>query len=78
MSQTEDFFRGRLDQRIDLRLPLAVLSSHMPWQEIEASLAGQLTRKVRAGKRLQDIDLFGEVSWVSGAGVSTAGLTCPR
>ena len=28
---------------------------------------------MRAGKRLQDIDLFGEVSWVSGAGASNAG-----
>lgn len=36
---TEDFFRNRLDQMIDLRHPLAVLASRMPWQEIEASLA---------------------------------------
>lgn len=39
MSMTEDFFRDRLDQLIDLRHPLAVLVSRMPWQEIEASLA---------------------------------------
>jgi len=32
---TEDFFRLRLDQMIDLRHPLAVLASHMPWQQIE-------------------------------------------
>ena len=46
-SQTEDFFRGRLDQMIDLRHPLAVLSTHMLWQEIEASLAGVIARKVK-------------------------------
>ena len=57
-SQTEDFFRGRLDQMIDLRHPLAVLSTHMPWQEIEASLAGLIARKVKAGRKVEDIDLF--------------------
>lgn len=34
---TDDFFRNRLDQMIDLRHPLAVLANRMPWQEIEAS-----------------------------------------
>jgi hypothetical protein len=28
------FSRGRIDQVIDLRHPLAVLGSRMPWQEI--------------------------------------------
>lgn len=28
---TDDFFRARLDQMIDLRHPLAVLASRMPW-----------------------------------------------
>ncbi len=50
MSDTADFFRGRIDQMIDLRHPLAVLGSRMPWQEIEASLAGQFARRVREGK----------------------------
>ena len=36
---TDDFFRNRLDQMIDLRHPLAVIANRMPWQEIEASLA---------------------------------------
>ncbi len=36
---TDDFFRNRLDQLIDLRYQLAVLANRMPWQEIEASLA---------------------------------------
>jgi len=30
-SQIKNFFRGRLDQMIDLRHPLAVLSTNMPW-----------------------------------------------
>jgi hypothetical protein len=33
MSITADFFRNRLDQMIDLRHPLAVLSNRMPWQQ---------------------------------------------
>ena len=73
MNQTEDFFRSRLDQMIDLRHPLAVLSSHMPWQEIEASLAHRFARQVRAGKKLEDVDLFGSNSTVVGGGVSRAG-----
>jgi hypothetical protein len=32
---TDDFFRLRIDHMIDLRHPLAVLASRMPWQEIE-------------------------------------------
>ena len=39
---TADFFRNRLDQMIDLRHPLAVLSDGVPWQELEASLAHRL------------------------------------
>jgi len=38
MCDTTDFFRSYLDQRIDLRHPLAVLPSRMPWQELEASV----------------------------------------
>ena len=40
---TEDFFRARLDHMIDLRHPLAVLSSRMPWQQIatDSSAAGR-------------------------------------
>jgi IS5 family transposase len=47
MSDTADFFRGRIDQMIDLRHPLAVLGARMPWQEIEAGLAQQFARRVR-------------------------------
>jgi IS5 family transposase len=57
---TEDFFRLRLDHMIDLRHSLAVLSSRMPWQQIESSVAHLFSGKVRAGKKLSGIDLFGE------------------
>jgi IS5 family transposase len=57
---TEDFFRLRLDHMIDLRHSLAVLSSRMPWQQIEASVSHIFSGKVRSGKKLSGIDLFGE------------------
>lgn len=46
---TEDFFRLRLDHMIDLRHPLAVLASRLPWQEIEARVAQVFARKARVG-----------------------------
>lgn len=57
---TEDFFSARLDHMIDLRHPLAVLASRMPWQQIEASVSHLLSRKGRSGTALPDLDLFGE------------------
>lgn len=57
---TDDFFRSRIDQIIDLRHPLAVLSSRMPWQDIEARVAHLFVRKARAGVAMPDLDLFGE------------------
>jgi len=69
----DDFFRSRIDQMIDLRHPLVVLASHMPWQEIEASLAHHFARKVRAGKVVEVEDLFGTHTAVVGGGVSNAG-----
>ena len=70
---TDDFFRNRLDQMIDLRHPLAVLANRMPWQEIEASLAQRWARQVKAGKKIEDLDLFGPLSGVASGGVSNAG-----
>lgn len=57
---TDDFFRSRIDHMIDLRHPLAVLASRMPWQEIEARVAQVFSRKGRAGVVMPDLDLFGE------------------
>src|SRR5690606_30988425 len=57
---TDDFFRDRIDQMIDLRHPLAVLASRMPWQEIEAAVAHRFVRKAHEGVAMPDLDLFGE------------------
>ena len=50
---TTDFFRARLDAMIDLRHPLAVLASRLPWTQIEANLAPVFAHADRAG-RLDD------------------------
>ena len=57
---TDDFFRSRIDHMIDLRHPLAVLASRMPWQQIEASVAHLFSRRAHTGESLPDLDLFGE------------------
>ena len=57
---TDDFFCARLDHMIDLRHPLAVLASRMPWQRIEASVAHLFSRKAHTGQSMPDLDLFGE------------------
>ena len=69
----DDLFLSRIDQMMDLRHPLAVLASHMPWQEIEASLAKQLAREVKKGRSIQEVGLFGSQTVVLGAGLSNAG-----
>ncbi len=70
---TDDFFRSRIDQMIDLRHPLAVLAHRMPWAQIEAALAPALAHKDRSGTLVDDVDLFGPSAQVVGAGVSAAG-----
>lgn len=46
---TDDFFRAQLDQLIDLRHTLAVLSTRMPGSEIDVSLAPLFARRAHAG-----------------------------
>ena len=70
---TDDFFRARLDQMIDLRHPLAVLAGRLPWVRIEAALAPAFARKNRSGQVLPGSDLFGTTLEIAGAGVSAAG-----
>ena len=70
---TDDFFRARLDSMIDMRHPLAVLTTRMPWAEIEAALAPLLAHKDRDGRLVQDADLFGPTAQLAGAGLSNAG-----
>lgn len=70
---TDDFFRARLDQMIDLRHPLAVLASRMPWADIEAALAPVFAHRDRKGRTVEGADLFGPTLAVAGGGVSNAG-----
>lgn len=70
---TEDFFRSRLDQMIDLRHPLAALAGRLPWAHIETVLAPSFERKSRLGKKAEIHDLFGPTLAIGGAGISAAG-----
>src|SRR6218665_1044017 len=72
-TDTADFFRSRLAEMIDLRHPLAVLASRLPWTQIEAALAPYFARRVRAGRVVEHDDLFGPSLQVAGAGVNCAG-----
>ena len=63
---TADFFRPRLTEMIDLRHPLAVLASRLPWPQIEATLAPYFARQARTGRVLEHDDLFGPSLQVAG------------
>ncbi len=71
--QTDDFFRSRLDQMIDLRHPLAVLANRMPWAQLERVLAPAFERRNRSGQAVEGCDLFGPTLAMAGGGVSAAG-----
>ena len=58
-ADTPDFFRPRLVEMIDLRHPLALLASRLPWAQIEAALAPRFAHRERAGRVLEHNDLFG-------------------
>ena len=70
---TDDFFRSRLDQMIDLRHPLAALAERIPWSQLEATLAPTFARRSREGKVIEGDDLFGSARQVAGGGTSSAG-----
>jgi len=70
---TDDFFRTRLDQMIDLRHPLAVLARQLPWSQIEVALAPVFERKNRQGQIMETTDLFGSRQVIAGGGISAAG-----
>ena len=70
---TPDFFRSRLDQMIDLRHPLAVLATRLPWASIEAALAPKLARQAQPAKRASGQDLAGAFDGEFGGGISPAG-----
>ena len=70
---TDDFFRSRLDQRIDLRHPLAARAERIPWSQLEATLAPTFARRSREGKGTEGDDLFGSARQVAGGGPCSAG-----
>ena len=70
---TDDFFRARLEQMIDLRHPLAVLATRLPWSAIEAALAPKLAHQARPAKRARAEDLLGAHELEFGGGISNAG-----
>ena len=73
MTQTVDFFRARLDAMIDLRHPLAVLATRLPWSQLEAELAPIWRRESRDGVLPEGEDWFGSGGVRVAAGVSHAG-----
>jgi transposase, IS5 family len=68
-----DFFRARLDVMVDLKHPLAVLATRLPWAAIEAALAPKFSRQARVGQRVCGQDLAGAFECEFGGGVSPAG-----
>ena len=70
---TDDFFRARLDAMIDLKHPLAVLATRLPWAAIEAAVAPRLARQVLPARQLRGEDLLGAYDVEFGGGVSPAG-----
>ena len=70
---TDDFFRSRLDQMIDLRHPLVVLASRMPWCQLETVLSPAFARQSREGSVIEGDDLFGSTLQIAGSGTSAAG-----
>jgi transposase, IS5 family len=73
MSATADFFRARLDEMVDQKHLLVVLSKRLPWSAIEQTLAPHFARKSRPGLKIATQDLLGEHDFEFGAGVSPAG-----
>jgi IS5 family transposase len=70
---TTDFFRVQLAAMIDLRHPLAVLATRMPWSQIESNLAPVFVCRDRAGRLVESSDLYGPTMTLAVAGISLAG-----
>lgn len=75
---TDDFFRARLDQMIDLKHPLAVLAQKMPWSQIEKALAPSFSHKAKEGHTLENDDLFGQTIAIAGGISKGAGMIRPN
>jgi IS5 family transposase len=74
---TDEFFRARLEQMVDLKHPLAVLASRLPWTQIEAALAPAFARKAREGTRIEEDDLFGTTAQIAGGGPQCSRTPAP-
>ena len=75
---TDDFFRSRLDAMIDRQHPLAVLTTRMPYSEIEAALATAFEHKDRGGKvAMAPTSLARPPSWWAWASAHAAAGVCP-
>lgn len=70
---TDDFFRARLDQMIDLNHPLAVLAQKIHWEQIDAALKPLLSATERRGDAVVTEDLFGPSLQLAGANLNNAG-----
>jgi len=71
---TDDFSCSRQDQTIDLKHPLAVLATRLPWAAIEAAMAPKLTHQAKPAKRVAGEDLAGAFAGEFGGGISPAGV----
>jgi IS5 family transposase len=58
---------------IDLKHPLVVLGSRLPWAQLESTLAPVFARKSRDGRLIEESDLFGATVEIAGGGASAAG-----
>jgi transposase, IS5 family len=73
MSDTADFFRARLDEMVDPKHPLVVLSKRLPWAAIEQALEPHFARQARPGSKQVTVDLWGTHEVEFGNGISPAG-----
>jgi IS5 family transposase len=71
--EAADLFRSRIDAMINLKDPLAVLATRLPWAQIEASVAAKFERQERTSQTLEGQDMFGPTQVLVGAGTSNAG-----
>ena len=70
---TPDMFRARLVDMIDLRHPLAVLATRIPWAALERSMAPAFARSEQPARVVETDGLFGRQVQLSGGGTSAAG-----
>ena len=70
---TPDFFRSRLDEMIDLKHPLAVLATRLPWAAINLAVAPKLAHQARPARPVAGVDLAGAFAGEFGGGISQAG-----